>query len=362
MEQQPEHHQNEKKHEFVAASALRLGFLILLIFLSIMIIKPFIIPVFWGIIIAIGIYPFFQKISKLLGNREKLTATLFTLFFLAVIIVPSIMFTSNTVEGLQKVMHQMETGSLLIPPPPQEVAEWPLVGKPIHEIWELATTNLEAAILKMEPQIKEYTPKLLSAVAGLGMTILQFIISILIAGVFLVSANPAGVAADRIFKLLIGVDGKAFTTLAEGTIRSVVQGVLGIAVIQAFLAGVGMWAVGMPGTGIWVLLVLMLAIMQLPPALILIPIATYVFTMVDTTPAVIFLIWSILVSVSDAFLKPMFLGRGVDIPMIVILLGAIGGMMLSGIIGLFVGAVILAIAYKVFGNVIKRNDTVADEN
>ncbi len=115
-----------------------------------------------------------------------------------------------------------------------------------------------------------------------------------------------------------------------------------------FFAGIGLVAVEVPAAGLWALLVLLLAVIQLPPLLVLGPIIFYVFSIAETTPAVLFMIWSILVSVSDTFLKPLFLGRGVEVPMLVILLGAIGGMMLSGLIGLFVGSVVLSLGNKVF--------------
>jgi predicted PurR-regulated permease PerM len=142
--------------------------------------------------------------------------------------------------------------------------------------------------------------------------------------------------------------GKDFGDLAGATSRSVAQGVLGVALIQSILAGIGLLLMGVPYAGIWAMLVLLLAIVQLPPILILGPIIVYVFSVAETVPAVIFMIWSMIVSSSDAFLKPLFLGRGMDIPMLVILLGAIGGMILSGIIGLFVGAVVLAVGYTLF--------------
>jgi len=153
---------------------------------------------------------------------------------------------------------------------------------------------------------------------------------------------------QKIFKLLIGKDGEEFTELAVKTISSVMQGVLGVAIIQSVAAGIVMLIFGIPAAGVWALGVLILAIVQLPPTLILLPVAIYGFSILDTTPAVIFLILSIIISVADTFLKPLFLGRGVDVPMLVILLGAIGGMMVFGILGLFIGAVILALAYKVF--------------
>jgi predicted PurR-regulated permease PerM len=124
--------------------------------------------------------------------------------------------------------------------------------------------------------------------------------------------------------------------------------VLGVALIQTFLAAIGLLVMGVPGAGIWAAIVLLLAIMQLPPILILGPIAAWVFSTADPVPATIFLVYSIIVSFSDGVLKPMFLGRGVDVPMLVILLGAIGGMISSGIIGLFIGAVILALGYQLF--------------
>jgi len=121
-----------------------------------------------------------------------------------------------------------------------------------------------------------------------------------------------------------------------------------LALIQSILASIGLIVMDVPYAGLWALLVLLLAIIQLPTILILGPIIVYVFSVAETVPAVLFMIWSILVGVSDTVLKPLFLGRGMDIPMLVILPGAIGGMNLSGIIGLFVGAVVLAVGYKLF--------------
>ena len=137
--------------------------------------------------------------------------------------------------------------------------------------------------------------------------------------------------------------------MSTSTIRSVAVGVIGIAFIQAVLGGLGMMFAGVPAAGLLAIFILVLAIAQLPPLLILGPVAFYVFSAESTTVSLIFLVWSIIVSFSDAVLKPLFLGRGVDVPMLVILLGAIGGMISSGIVGLFVGAVILALGYKLVG-------------
>ena len=352
---------NSAFYEKAILASLRIGFVGLLLILSWLILKPFVMLVMWGIIIAVGIYPIFKKFATLLGNREKLASTLITLFALAFLIVPSYYLMESTIVSVQNFADQLHEGSFIVPPPAEDVAEWPVIGKPVYETWKLASVNLEAAIKAFEPQIKEFASKLLSTVAGLGATILLSLVSIIIAGVFLVKAKSAEASARKAFKILLGKQGEGFTELAGATITSVVQGVLGIAVVQSVTAGIVMLIFGIPAAGLWALLVLMFAIIQLPPTIIMVPVAIYGFSILDTTSAIIFLVLSIIISMADAFLKPLFLGRGVDVPMLVILLGAIGGMILSGIIGLFVGAVVLALAYKVYQALIEETTLPAEE-
>ncbi len=339
---------NEAFYRRSIYTALRIGFIALLFVWSFEIIKPFILPVLWGIIIAVAIFPLFERLSKILGNRKKLASIIITLVALSILVVPSIFFVDSTIDGVQHVANQMENGLLNIPMPSETVSSWPIIGKPVFEIWHLASTNLEALIIKFAPQLKEFAPSLLSVASSLGTTILMFIISIIIAGALLTKAEMSEKAAKSIFNTLIGKQANNFVELSTSIIRSVVQGVLGVAAIQSLLGALGIWAIGIPAPGLWALIILFVAILQLPVLLVMGPLAIYVFSVSDTTPAVIFLIWSIVVSASDAFLKPIFLGRGIDIPMLAILIGAIGGMILSGIIGLFVGAVVLALSYKIF--------------
>jgi predicted PurR-regulated permease PerM len=177
--------------------------------------------------------------------------------------------------------------------------------------------------------------------------VLQFVASIIIAGVFLVSAEGGHKAAVKFSTSLAGSRGEALTNLSIETIRSVAKGVLGVAIIQALMSAAGLLVVGVPAAGIWSFAILMLAIMQLPPIIIMGPIAVWVFSVAEPTTATIFAIYAFVVSMSDGFLKPLFLGRGMEIPMLVILLGAIGGMIMSGIVGLFLGAIVLALGYQI---------------
>jgi predicted PurR-regulated permease PerM len=327
-------------------SALRIGLIFLLLIWTYAIVKPFVIPIVWGAIIAVALMPAAQKLRTLLGDRPTLAATLLTLVCLAVLIIPTVILTESLVESTQGIVAAIDRGSITIPTPPPEVAEWPIVGKPISEIWTLASTNIEAAFMKIEPQLKTAGSWLLGQVASSFVSILMFVISILIAGLLIAKADLAIVTTKKMATRIVGDQGPEWADLSAATVRSVVQGVLGVAVIQSFLAAIGLFVMEIPGAGFWSVLILLLAIIQLPPFLVLGPIIAYVFSYAETTPAVIFTIWSLIASFSDTVLKPLLMGRGLDVPMPVILLGAIGGMLLAGIIGLFGGAVVLAIAYK----------------
>jgi len=339
---------NEAYYERAIAATLRIAFVALLFVMSFMILKPFIVMVMWGIIIAVGVYPIFQKLSKMLGNKDKMTSTIMVLAALVLISLPSFLLLESTIESVQDLATQYEEGTLIVPPPPEDVAEWPVIGEPVYGTWKLASSNLDAALKALEPQIKEYGPKIVNMIAGLGGTIFLTLISIIIAGVLLLKSESGEKTTHKIFTYLLGKDNEEFTALAVSTIRSVVQGVLGVAIIQAVAAGIVMMLFDIPMAGLWALIVLFLAIIQLPPTLILLPVGIYGFSIMDTTPAIIFLILAMVISIADTFLKPLLLGRGVDVPMLVILLGAIGGMIVMGMMGLFVGAVILALAFKVF--------------
>jgi predicted PurR-regulated permease PerM len=346
----PLHTEEDKRfQERALEAAIRISLLALLVIWCFNIVRPFIMPILWGAIMAVAIYPMFLKAQVRLGGREKLTATLITLIALAILIIPAVMLSESLIDGSQQLAAEYDAGTLTVPPPSESVKDWPLVGEKLHSVWSLASNNLEGALIKFKPQVEAFGKWFLSSAAGVGAGVLMFVISIIIAGVFLVFARSGSHALETVIGRVLGeTDGKEFVDIAGATIRSVAQGVLGVALIQTILGGVGLLAIGVPYAGVWALLILLLAIIQLPPLLILGPIIVYVFSVESTMPAVIFMIWSLMVSASDAFLKPLFLGRGMDIPMPVILLGAIGGMILSGIVGLFVGAVVLAVGYTLF--------------
>lgn len=326
--------------------AIRLGLIFLILAWCLQILTPFISLVAWGAIIAVALYkPFLSLVDKL-GGRKKLAVTLIAVMGIAIILVPVISLSSSMVDGATKYGHQISEGTIHIPAPPEYVENWPLIGKKTFKLWAEASTNLRALLEQYPQQLTAVGKKMIGAAAGIGGGILQFIISFIIAAVFLLSAESARKLMSKLATRLTGDQGDELLDMSVSTIRSVAVGVIGIAFIQALLGGLGMMFVGVPAAGLFAIVILILAIAQLPPILVLGPVAFYVFSAESTTVSVIFLIWSIMVSFSDAVLKPLFLGRGVDVPMLVILLGAIGGMITSGVVGLFVGAIILALGYK----------------
>jgi len=303
-------------------------------------------PVLWGAIFAVALFPIFGWLKAKLGGRGGLAATVLTLAALAILIVPILVLSTSMIESVQHITHGIEDGTLEIPPPHEGVADWPVVGPRLSEAWSQASTNLDLFFERHREQLKPVWEFVVAQAAGAGGAAVVFTLAILISGLMMAKADSAVAGLVTIAVRLAGERGVDLVSTSGATIRSVVQGVLGVAVIQSLASGIGMLVVGIPGAGLWAGLVLLLAIMQLPPILVLGPAIVYVFSSASTLTAVLFLIFGVIVSGSDAFLKPLFLGRGMSIPMPVILLGAIGGMMYSGIVGLFIGAVVLALGYQ----------------
>ncbi len=327
-------------------ASISIGFVALVLIMSFHIIKPFLVPIVWGIIISVGIYPLHVRFTAFLGKLPKLSAILITVIGLSIIAVPAALFTASTVEGISKTVVAIEDETLKVPPPNDKVKEWPIIGQWTHNTWSAAAQNLTGTLDKYKPQIKESAPKLTRAASQAVFGILLFVLAVIIAGGLLLFAKPGKEAADMLFTGLLGPRGHMITSLSITTIRSVVQGVIGIAVIQTLFLGVGMFVIKVPAAGILAILVLILAIVQLPTIVVMLPVAIYVFSVNDPLPAVLFAVWSILWSISDNLLKPLFLGKGVDVPMLVVLVGAIGGMIALGPVGLFVGSVVLTWGYK----------------
>ena len=335
-------------------ASIRIGLVAMLVFWCFVYVKPFITPIIWGVIIAVAVYPIYQRLQAALGDRQRLAATLYTVFFLIILIVPTVMLAGTLVESVKFLAKGFGSGTLTVPPPPESVGSWPIVGEPLVEFWMLASENLKEALQQIAPHLKVVGSWLLSTAGGTGLGILQFMVAIIISGFLLAQAKRGQLFAQIIVNRFAGERGEQITDLVEATVRSVALGILGVAAIQSILAGLGFMVAGVPAAGLWALLCLLLSVVQIGILPVVIPIIIYLFNTADTSTAVVFLIWSIPVSLTDNILKPIFLSRGVKTPMAVIFMGAIGGFLASGIVGLFIGAVVLSLGYELFMNWVKE--------
>lgn len=327
-----------------------------------LIFKPFVTIIFWSIIIAVTAYPLFVKMTGWFGGKKSLASAVFVIVSVGAILVPGIGLTGSIIDTGKALSEDLEAGTLKVPPPDPSVREWPVVGEQVHSLWSEASLSLERTLEKHHDQVVTAVGWLFKSMAGLGLDILLTLFALMIAGMLMVHGESAGKASSAFFGRMIGHSGKEFSDASRDTMRSVVKGVVLVAVIQSVLAWIGFAVVGLPAAGVWAIIVLLLAIIQLPPTIVILPIIIYVFSYASTGMAIGFAIYAMLVSISDSFMKPIFLGRGLKTPMLVILIGALGGMILHGIIGLFIGAVVLALGYSIYLSWLNNWEVVEDSN
>lgn len=330
------------------ASFIQIGAVLILVIWCFSIVRPFFSVLIWGVIIAVALFPAHVSLAKKFGS-EKLSATLLVVCGLAIIIVPVWLLTESTIEGLRYISGELADGAVHIPPPNDSVAGWPVIGERIHGLWSSAATNLADTLNQFEPQLRSLGQSAVGFAGSMVGGVFQFVFATIIGGVLLLHGEGGYKVSRNIANSLVGTaDGDRLADMSILTVRSVVKGVLGVAVIQAIMSAIGLVAIGLPAAGLFTVAILVLAIVQLPPWIILLPISIWYFSVADGVPATIFFIYAMFVSISDAFLKPMLLGRGLETPMLVILIGAIGGAITEGIVGLFIGAVVLALGYELF--------------
>ena len=326
--------------------AIRLGALGLLLYWSLVLVRPFISIVIWSVVLTVALYPMFEWMALRLGGRRRLAAVLVTVLSLLIVIGPATWLAFGLIDSLRMISERLDFSTLTIPPPSKSVKDWPLIGDTIYQFWDLASTNFRAALAKIMPQLKPLGSSLLRVGADTGIGIVKFLASIIIAG-FLFLPAPSLVEAVKKFAHRLNVTrGEEFVIQAGATIRAVSRGVIGISVLQALLAGIGLMVAGIPQASLITFAVLILGIIQIGPSIILIPVIIWSWTLMETTSALLFTAYMIPVNLIDNFLRPIVMGRGLKTPMLVILIGVIGGTLAYGITGLFLGPIVLAVIWE----------------
>lgn len=330
---------------------IRAALILALVFLCYRIFSPFLTLMIWALILAVTLYPMHQAIAARMWNRQGLAATTLVILGVLLIVAPTAYLTNSLGDSVHQLITDVQNNAIKIPAPREGVAEWPIVGQKVHAFWTAAHDDLPNVIQSLQPKIGDMASSALGFVAAIGVGILQFLLSFIIAGVIMAFGQAGGRGCQAIFLRIVGKErGAEFAKLSTATIRAVAQGVIGVAFIQAIIVGICLVIAGIPWAGVLALIVLVLAIAQMPAVLVTLPAIGYIWSSggYGTVEAGVYTALLLLSGMADNILKPLLLGRGVDAPMPVILIGALGGMAVSGILGMFVGAALLALGYQLF--------------
>lgn len=326
--------------------AIRIGTLALLLYWALALLRPFASIVVWSAVIAVALNPAFSWIARHLGNRRRLAAAIVTVLALLIVIGPATWLAMGLIDSIRILVERLEPARLALPPPFPSVKTWPLIGNQLYDFWMLASTNLDAAAAKIAPQLKPLGSTLLHTVAGTGTATIKFLVAIVLAGCLLPHGPALVAATKRVTRRLVAQRGDDFVDLAGATIRTVVRGVIGISAVQALLAGIGLVAAGIPGASLITSAALILGIVQIGAGLVLLPVVVWAWFAMAPTPALLFTVYMLPVLLLDNVLRPILIGRGLSVPMPVILVGVIGGTFAYGITGLFLGPIVLSVMWE----------------
>lgn len=347
----------QSSNHSVYDTTIRLIILLLIISCSLLIMAPFANIILWSLILSIAFYSLHQNLSQKMGGKPKWASFIIVGSILAVIILPTGLLVSSLADEVKELKASHDSGSLTIPAPDIKVKTWPVIGNKLYENWQKASADTKGFIIEHQEKIIEIGGTFVKGILGAVSGIIQIAISLIIAGVLL-ALEDSGEAIRKFFRKVGGERGDEFANLSVKTITSVVKGILGEGLILALLHGVVFMLAGVPYAGVWTLLVFVFAIMQIPVFLITIPVMIYFFSVNETLAAILWSVFLLLVTLSDNILTPLLLGKGAPVPMAVMFIGVLGGFVLFGFIGLFTGAIVLAMGYNLLVNWINEDDCV----
>lgn len=326
-------------------AALQVGLAAALIYACSRILAPLIQVLLWSAILAVMLYPLHRRLRARIG--ERWSAWLIGLVGITIMLGATFLIVRSLGTTVYAVISELHDHKLVLPSAPTWLSDLPLVGQKLAEAWTLAVTNTPAALTRYEPILKKAATWLLSTARGLAGDEFSFVLSFAIAAILVLYGKGAAEFTRQVLARATGNPARSveLAALAVDTIRSVALGIVGVAVIQSLLLGIGFFAIGLPAAGLLTLATLLLCIVQVPVVILTLPVIAYVFATEATLPALVFSIWALAAGLSDNLLKPLLLGRGLSVPMPVILAGVIGGVIADGLLGLFVGPVVLATGY-----------------
>ncbi|HEU5482650.1 MAG TPA: AI-2E family transporter [Sphingomicrobium sp.] len=329
---------------------LPLFMLALLIALCVQLLIPFVGLLVWTVILAVCFYPLHARFMRKRGMSPRRSAIVIGTLLVALILIPTAIAAISAASSIPELVHSLSSGERTVPPPPEQLRDIPIVGEKTFAAWAQASSDMPGFVKKFGPQLADFTRWLLGAAGGMLASVLALLLAVIFAAITLAYSDSAREFVLSIFARITGSRdrGLHYMSVVGATVRSVANGVIGVAFVQALLCGILFFLVGIPGAGILSLLAMMLGVVQVPVIIVTLPAIIYAFAVKSTTVAILFTVGFILAGLSDAALKPLMIGHGLEVPMPIILLGVIGGVIAFGLVGLFIGAVLLAVGYVLF--------------
>lgn len=332
-------------------TTLAILFLGALIVSSLWVVRPFLPAIIWGTMVVIATWPIMLRVQRHLRNSRALAVTVMVVVLLAVLVLPLTFAIVSIVSNAgQLVVWADWLRTVEMPAPPDWLSNIPVVGETLNQIWEkLAALGIRDVAAKAAPYAFDATRWFISQAGGVGSLILHFLMTVIVAGILYADGERAALTLRRFGHRLAGERGEQAVQLAGQAIRGVALGIIVTALFQSILGGVGLAIAGVPFGGLLTALMFMLCIAQIGPFPVLISAISWMYWSGDATWATFLLIWSIPVGILDNFLRPMLIKRGADLPILLIFVGVVGGLIGFGLVGIFVGPVVLSVAYTLLG-------------
>jgi predicted PurR-regulated permease PerM len=331
----------------VTRTTLAVLFISLLIFASFWVVRPFISAFIWATTIVVATWPVLLALQHRLWGKRRLAVTVMTLMLLLVLVVPLSLAVVTLINKTDEIVGWVKSlASFTVPPPPQWLASIPVVGAKLADRWQqIAAFSPEDLSARLAPHAGKAVRWFISQAGGVGMMILQFLLTVIIAAILYANGDKAAEGIRAFARRMAGQKGEEAAVLASKAVRGVALGVVLTAIIQSVLGGIGLVVTGVPAAAVLTAAMFMLCVAQLGPGLVLIPSVILLYWRGETLWGTVLLVWALPVGILDNFLRPALIRKGAPLPLLLIFAGVIGGLIAFGIIGLFIGPVVLAVAY-----------------
>jgi len=332
-----------------------------LIAASFWVMRPFLPAIVWAVTLVVATWPLMLRVQRYAGNRRGIAVLVMTLALLLVLVVPFWLAVSTIVANMDDITDLARTVlSLRVPHPPDWLAGVPLIGPRATQAWrQFTSAGVTDLAAKLTPYAGDLTRWFASAVGSLGSILVQFVLTVGVAAAMYSGGERAAAIVVRFGRRLGGDRGEMAVQLAGQAIRSVALGVVVTAVAQSVLGGIGLAVAGVPFAPVLTALMFMLCLAQIGPGLVLIPAVIWMYYTSEALWASVLLVFTIVAMTMDNFLRPMLIRRGAHLPLALILAGVIGGMIAIGLLGIFLGPTVLAIAYTLLNAWMAENDEQA---